>query len=533
MDHDANEGSGQGSQREKLLAEELERSRVEHARDMESLRLLDRAVQAVTQGILITDPTQPDNPIIFASPSFEKMTGYSPAESLGQNCRFLQGPDSDPATVQEIRQAINQGRPLTAELLNYRKDGTPFWNELSIAPVHDEDGRLTHFVGVQTDISKRRRLEEQYRQSQKMEAIGRLAGGVAHDFNNLLTVIKGYAQLILEALPESHPMRSAAEQIHLASDRSANLTSQLLAFSRQQVLAPRVLVLNDVVEGFAAILKRALGEEVELKTLLAPDLALVHADPGQLEQVLLNLAINARDSMPKGGKVTIETKNLQLFGHPDLAPGAYVLLTFSDTGTGISPAIRGRIFEPFFTTKERGKGTGLGLAVVHGILRQSSGLIEVESPPGHGTCFKIYLPRLDQKLVVESKEFAQAPDLGGNETILFVEDDDSLRELVCQVLKAEGYKMLVAARGEEALALAEQKEDRIDLLLTDVVMPGMGGRQVAERFLELHPESQVLYISGYTDDTVIRHGIQEEQVNFLQKPFGTHALKKKLREVLA
>ncbi len=352
---------------------------------------------------MITDPGQPDNPIVYASPGFERITGYGAEEVLGRNCRFLQGKDTDPVEVARLREAVRAGEPCTVELLNYRKDGTPFWNELSLSPVRDDGGRLTHFVGVQVDVTARRSLEEQFRQVQKMEAIGQLAGGVAHDFNNLLTIINGYSELLLQTLPAEDPSRALITEINKAGERSAGLTRQLLAFSRQQILAPRVLNLNEVVIDIEKMLRRLIGEDVQLDTVLDPRVWVVRADPGQVEQVLMNLAVNARDAMPGCGRLTIETRNIDLDEtyartHPDARAGPHVLLSVTDTGSGMSPEVQTRIFEPFFTTKGPGKGTGLGLPTVYGIIKQSGGHVAVTSVVGIGTTFKVYLPRAEQTL---------------------------------------------------------------------------------------------------------------------------------------
>jgi PAS domain S-box-containing protein len=502
-----------------------------------ALRLRDRAIRAVAQGILITDATQPDNPIIYASPGFERLTGYTAAEVVGRNCRFLQGTDSDRQAVARVREAVQDGEPCVVEVLNYRKDGTPFWNELSISPVRDEAGRLTHFVGVQADVTARRRLEEQYRQAQKMEAIGQLAGGIAHDFNNLLTIINGYADLLLQSLPPADPSRELLVEIHRAGERSAGLTRQLLAFSRRQVLTPRVLDLNAVVADTEKMLRRVIGEDVRLAT--APGIGLwpVRSDSGQVEQVLLNLAVNARDAMPTGGRLTIETRNVELdegyaVAHPGARPGPHVLLAVSDTGCGMSDEVKARIFEPFFTTKGAGKGTGLGLATVHGIVTQSGGHVGVYSEVGVGTTFKVYLPRAEG-LVARSKGRVGTPTPPrGTETVLLVEDDPGVRALSRHILAGCGYTVLEAGDGDEAERVASRHVGPIHLLMTDVVMPGQGGQAVAKRLLEQHPNLKVLYVSGYTDDAVVRHGVLHDQVNFLQKPFTSAALAWRVREAL-
>ncbi len=503
----------------------------------EALRLRDRAVQAVTQGILITDPSQPDNPIIYASPGFEQLTGYAAAEVVGRNCRFLQGKETDPDAVARLRRAIRDGQRCTTELLNYRKDGTPFRNELSVSPVRDEEGRLTHFVGVQTDVTERRRLEEQYRQAQKMEAVGQLAGGIAHDFNNLLTIINGYADLLMQSLPADDPSRGLLAEIQRAGERSAGLTRQLLAFSRRQVLAPRVFDLNAVVADIEKMLRRVIGEDVRLATAPAPGLWPVKADPGQVEQVLLNLAVNARDAMPTGGQLTIETRNVELDdeyarAHPGARPGPHVLLAVSDTGCGMTDEVKARVFEPFFTTKGPGKGTGLGLATVYGIVTQSGGHVAVYTEVGHGTTFEVYLPCAQQRLPPEKSHPGLAVMPRGRETVLLVEDEDAVRALTRHVLRGCGYTVLEARDGAEALRLAEQQRGGIDLLVTDVVMPRLSGREVAERLAGMSPRMKVLFLSGYTDDAVVRHGILEADVAFLQKPYSPASLAAKVRDVL-
>jgi PAS domain S-box-containing protein len=502
------------------------------------LRLRDRAIQAVAGGLLITDPTQPDNPIIYASPGFERLTGYPRDEVVGRNCRFLQGPGTDPQVVAEVRQAVSEARPCDAELVNYRKDGTAFWNALAISPVQDEAGRLTHFIGVQSDVTARRMLERQFHQAQKMEAVGQLAGGVAHDFNNLLTIINGYGAIVHDALPQDHPSRELVAEITEAGERAAGLTRQLLAFSRQTVLEPKVLDPNAMVRDVERMLRRLIGEDIELATRLAPDLGRVKADPGQLEQAVVNLCVNARDAMPTGGKLTIETQNVELdatsvAAHPDVRPGPYVMVAVSDTGTGMTPEVQARIFEPFFTTKEQGKGTGLGLAMVFGFVKQSGGHIGVHSEVGRGATFKLYLPRVGVGPLAGKSVPHRTPMPKGTETVLLVEDEDAVRALGRHILTQCGYTVLVAGNGQEALRVMDGHAGRIHLLVTDVVMPGgMGGRQVAEAVTLRHPEVKVLFTSGYTDDAVVRHGVQHQGTHFLQKPFAPTTLARKVRDVL-
>lgn len=511
---------------------------VTHQKEAErALRLRDRAIQAVSQGILITDPNLPDNPIIYASSGFERMTGYRADEVVGRNCRFLQGKDTDRETIGELHSAIAAGRGCSVEILNYRKDGRPFWNQLSISPILGAAGELTHFVGVQTDVTERRRLEDQFRQAQKMEAVGQLAGGVAHDFNNLITVIHGCSDILSARLASDDPMRELLSEINKAGERAAALTHQLLAFSRQQVLQPKVLNLNAVVSNTEKMLRRLLGEDVSLVTNLSPNLGQVKADAGQLEQVLMNLAVNARDAMPRGGRLTIETQQVFLDesycrGVADLPPGEYVLLAVSDTGCGMDEATRGRIFEPFFTTKGLGKGTGLGLATVHGIVKQSRGHIAVYSEVGHGTAFKVYLPRVSGPASNARSELLSQTMPRGTETVLLVEDEETVRATAGHILRGCGYRVLEASNGKEGLRLSEIEPGPIHLLISDVVMPHMGGRGLAELITAKRPRCRVLFLSGYTDDAVIRHGVLEGEFAFLQKPFTPSGLAQKVRNVL-
>jgi two-component system, cell cycle sensor histidine kinase and response regulator CckA len=501
------------------------------------LLLRNRAMQAATQGILIMDAEQPDYPIIYASPGFERMTGYEAAEVIGRNNQFLQGPNTESAAMDKLLEAKNAGEPCMVEFLNYRKDQSQFWSDLSVAPVLDDSGRLTHFVGVMTDVTARRKLEAQLRHSQKMDAIGKLAGGVAHDFNNLLTIISGYSDLLLQDLPPDDPNREFISAIHHAGERSAGLTRQLLAFSRQQILALRVLDLNKVVADAEKMLRRLIGENIRLSASLMPGLWPVRTDPGQIEQVLLNLAVNARDAMPDGGQLTMETQNVDLDesyadSHTDARPGPHVLIAVADTGCGMSPDVMSRIFEPFFTTKDPGKGTGLGLATVHGIVKQSGGHIGVYSEMGVGTIFKVYLPRAEgSSSGPQSWPRSRKPDRG-TETILLVEDEDRVRAFSRHILVGCGYNVLEAADGLQALEIAAAATEPIHLLVTDVVMPRSGGRAVAEGVSKHHPGIRVLFVSGYTDDSVVRHGVLEAGVNFLQKPFSPVVLAQKVRETL-
>jgi two-component system cell cycle sensor histidine kinase/response regulator CckA len=411
------------------------------------------------------------------------------------------------------------------------------WFRLRTDPLQTPKGSPAGTVVILSDITERRRLEEQFLQSQKMEAIGRLAGGVAHDFNNLLTVIIGHSEMTLSRPTAPELVAESIQEIKRAAERAASLTRQLLAFSRKQVLALLPLDLNPVVSRLIDLLRRLIGEDIQLTTNLDPGLGLVKADQGQIEQVLMNLAVNARDAMPEGGKLTIETKNVVvekgLLGpDADAGPGPYVLLAVSDTGCGMTEQVKSRIFEPFFTTKGPGKGTGLGLATVYGIVKQSGGHVAVYSEPGRGTAFKVYLPRVEMAVPLYETRPSVADFPLGKETILLVEDEEALRRLSQQILELAGYTVLVAQDGEEAVQMVTQYAGVIDLLLTDVVMPRMSGPQAVEQLDRLRPGLKVLYLSGYTDNAVVQHGVLEQDAAFLQKPFTPRALARKVREVL-
>jgi PAS domain S-box-containing protein len=414
-----------------------------------------------------------------------------------------------------------------------RRDGRLLQVQLSVRAVRNAAGEVDYYETFVRDVTDQRRLQQQLTQSQKMEAIGRLAGGVAHDFNNLLTVITSYSDLVFQDLPPDDPRRDDVDQVRKAADGAAALTRQLLAFSRQQVLEPKVIDLNSVVDNLKKILQRVIGEDVELTTVLAAELGAVKADVSQIEQILMNLAVNARDAMPTGGKLTIETTNVDYDPErQQRSDGSreFVMLAVTDTGTGMDEATKAKIFEPFFTTKQPGKGTGLGLATVYAIVTQAGGFIWVYSELGHGTSFKIYLPHVDA--VATTAAVARIDLPRGTETVLLVEDAAAVRAVARQVLQRQGYRVLEASEGEDALHLAARHQGTIDLVVTDVVMPRVGGRELAERLLAVRPETRVLYMSGYTDDSVVRHGILEGGVAYLQKPFSPEGLARKVREVL-
>jgi PAS domain S-box-containing protein len=436
--------------------------------------------------------------------------------------------------AERYRGVLQEGLGRTLEVHGLTRGGQEFPSELSLASWETRHGSFR--TAIIRDVTERKQLEEQFRQAQKMQSIGRLAGGVAHDFNNLLTVIRGHADLMLRGLEPADPLHHRFSVIQEAATHAAQLTRQLLAFSRKQVLEPRILDLNAVVADVEPMLRRLIGEDVELVSMPAPDLGTVEADPGQMVQIILNLAVNARDAMPQGGKLTVETDNVELdeeyaSRHADARPGPYVMLAVSDTGIGMDEGVRSHIFEPFFTTKEPGTGTGLGLATIYGIVKQSNGNIEVYSEPGRGATFKIYLPRVDK---AAERVVAAAPpgEQRGSETILLVEDDEMVRTLTCELLKEWGYTVLEARHGEDALDISQRYHGPIHLLLTDVVMPRMGGRDLASRLYTRRPQTKVLFMSGYTTDAIVHHGMLDARVPFLPKPITVNALVSKVREVL-
>ncbi|MGC8874422.1 MAG: PAS domain S-box protein [Chloroflexia bacterium] len=465
------------------------------------------------------------------------LLGYDdPQELIGRPALEIVHPDDREKVQERIRAILTDGRkvpPLEERLL--RRDGTAVEVEVAAGPFVLE-GRPAVLV-VMRDIATRKRLEEQLRQSQKMEAVGRLAGGVAHDFNNLLTAISGYAEFILNGLPPQDPLRYDAEAILKASERARTLTRQLLAFSRRQVMELKVVDLNSILQDLGRMLRRIIGEDIDMVMALSPDLGHVRVDPSQFEQVVVNLAVNARDAMPTGGQLTLETRNVFLDeayaqDHPYVRPGEYVLVSVSDTGVGMPPEVREHLFEPFFTTKSLGEGTGLGLATVYGIVKQSGGHIQVYSEVGHGTTFKIYFPRIYEPMepLEERSPAERLPE--GSETVLVVEDNEMVRTLACRVLREQGYTVLEAKESAQALELARKYGGYIHLLLTDVVMPQMSGRLLSETLQQTYPGMQTLYMSGYTDNVVVQHGILEPGVAFIQKPFTPRDLARKVREVL-
>ena len=475
----------------------------------------------------------------YVSPALERMLGYAPAERIGRTPLELVHPDDLPEVQRVLEEVLRQpGSIVALETRVRHRDGS--WRRVEVL------GRnLLHEPGVEAvlftsrDLSQRDELEEQLRHAQKMDAIGRLAGGVAHDFNNLLTVVKGHAQFALESMEKEDPRRAELKEVLGAAERAAALTAQLLAFSRRQVLKPKLLNLNEIVAKAERMLSRVIGEDIELSAILAEDVGRVQADPGQMEQVLVNLIVNARDAIQGGGRITIHTRDVHVHdpaaeGVRDLAPGAYVVLSVRDTGVGMKPGELAHVFEPFFTTKPAGQGTGLGLSTVYGIVKQSGGAIRVTSTPGRGATFEIFLPRVAGGATQREREAtASAPRLATRQgTILVVEDEDALRSLIVRTLRREGYEVLDAETPEAALRLAHGFEGRIDLLVSDVVMPGMSGVEFAEQLRLSRPDTLVIFISGYASEEVIRRGVIESAAPFLAKPFMPNDLVALVNEVM-
>jgi two-component system, cell cycle sensor histidine kinase and response regulator CckA len=482
--------------------------------------------------------TDLEHRFVRANTAFANLFGYSPEEILKLTMPAITHPD-DLTESFSRRQGLLSGEVsfFQMEKRYLHKDGRLIWGLTNVSLIRDAQGLPKQYVGQVQDITERKRAEEQLRQAQKMEAVGQLAGGIAHDFNNLLTIICGYGELLLQQMSPSNPVRAGLEQIYKAGERATMLTRQLLAFSRREVIEPKLLDVNHIITDAERMLRRILGEDISLSTALSANLPRIKADLGQIEQVLLNLCVNARDAMPRGGRLTIETALKELDeeyaqAHVGVRAGRYVMIAVSDTGCGMNEATKARIFEPFFTTKGVGKGTGLGLSTVFGIVKQAGGHIWVYSEVNRGTTFKVYFPAID--FSTESGRAATPAPMvrGGTETVLLLEDDAAVRVFAGAALRAKGYTVLEAAGASDAIRLAQGHPGAIDLLVTDVVMPEMGGREAAERMKALRPSLKVLYVSGYTDDAVIRHGVLAAEMAFLQKPFAASALTGKVREVL-
>ncbi|MCF7801627.1 MAG: PAS domain S-box protein, partial [Candidatus Marinimicrobia bacterium] len=499
----------------------------------ERLRL-EAAINQSSEAVAITDP---EGMVQYVNSAFERITGYKRKESMGHILRNLQPEHSDAVALAGIRKALEQHKSWTGRATMHRMDGSTYEEEATISPVVDGKNKIVNLVAIKRDITRQMQMETQLQQSQKMESVGLLAGGIAHDFNNLLTPILGYSEMAMLGLAEDDSLHSTFDQIHSAGQRAKELTTQLLAFGRKQVIEMQVTDLNQIINNLTSMLRRTVREDVQITYRLASELPVINADPSQLEQVLLNLAGNAQDALRDGGVISIETRTAVLDealveGGQEIEPGAYVILLVSDNGHGMNSETLQHIFEPFYTTKERGKGTGLGLATAYGIIKQHNGRILALSEPGVGTTFKVYLPQLEESVASKPTEKKIDDAKGGNETILVVEDEVMARELVRDILLHQGYAVLTAENAEAALTLSDATNDEIDLLVTDVIMPGMNGKVLYEKLAQSRPLIKVLFMSGYTDNMISPFGILDEDLHFLQKPFAIHDLTTKVREAL-
>jgi PAS domain S-box-containing protein len=496
-------------------------------------RLLS-AIEQAGEAVVITEP---DGVIRYVNPAFEQATGYTRKDAIGKNPRILKSGQHDPAFYRHMWQTISGGRTWEGRMVNKRRDGTLYTEDATISPVCDQAGRILNYVAVKRDVTEHLKLQTQFQQAQKMESVGRLAGGVAHDYNNMLTAILGHAELALAKVDPSDPLHADLAEINAAAKRSSEITGQLLAFARKQTIAPKALDVNATVAGMLQMLRRLIGEDIDLLWKPGATIRPVWMDPSQIDQILANLCVNARDAITGVGKIVIETGEVTFdeaycADNPGFTPGEYVRLVVSDDGCGMDKATLDNIFEPFFTTKQAGHGTGLGLATVYGIVKQNNGFINVYSEPGKGTTLTIYLTPHTGTAEGAKKEVTAEIPAGGNETVLVVEDEAAIRELAQQVLQTFGYNVLVAAAPGQALELADAHAGRISLLLTDVVMPEMDGRELARRLQASYPGIKTLFMSGYTADVIAHRGVLDGGVNFVQKPFSMRDLAAKVREVL-
>jgi PAS domain S-box-containing protein len=495
---------------------------------------LTSAIEQVVEAVVVTDP---EGKIQYVNPAFEMVTGYSREEALGQNPRILKSGEHDKAFYRELWRTISSGKSWKGTLVNKRNGGKLYTEDTTISPVCDAGGRIVSYVAVMHDITSQRLMEAQLQQAQKMETVGQLAGGVAHDFNNMLQVIAGYVEMSLGKVDAGQPLHKYLLEVRQAAQRSADITGHLLAFARRQTVSPKVLDLNEAVAGTQKMILRLIGEEIDLAWLPGHGLWRVKIDPVQLDQILTNLAVNARDAISGVGKLTLKTENVTFdeeysATHMGFLRGEYVLLAVSDDGHGMTKETMSHLFEPFFTTKGPGKGTGLGLATVYGIIKQNNGFIHVYSEPGDGTTFKVYLPRTEETTAIERLERQAAAPRGGTETVLLVEDETAILELAKENLEQLGYAVLVARSPEEAIRRSEEHVEPIHLLITDVVMPQMDGRQLAERLSAVRPALKCLYMSGYTADVIAHRGVLKAGVSFIAKPFSLATLAEKVRAVL-
>ena len=499
----------------------------------ERMRLQAAALEAAANAIVITDS---GGTILWVNRAFTELTGYGPEEAIGQNPRILKSWNHDPSFYRTLWSTIQSGRVWRGEITNRKKDGFLYAEEMTVTPVRSPSGEV-NYIAIKQDVTEKKRLEAQYRQAQKMEAVGRLAGGVAHDFNNILGVIKGYSEISLERVEPEHQVAKNIQKIKAAADRAVLLTRQLLAFSRQQIVYPRIIDLNAVVHGMADMLQRLVGDDISITVRPTTPLGEIKADVGQLEQVLMNLAVNARDAMPDGGPIIIETRNVELGEtyqrkHEPVRPGPYVTLSMSDSGCGMDDTTKASIFEPFFTTKEVGKGTGLGLATVYGIVKQSAGYIWVYSELGKGTTFKLFFPRVSEVAETPSQPEEKTEPSGGSETILLVEDDEGLREMMATSLGTAGYEVLETGKPQAALELVAKYHGPVHLLLSDIVMPQTSGVQLFKLLKVSAPDLKVIFISGYAADVLGPHDPLPPGAVFIEKPFGRDSLLSTVRTVL-
>lgn len=501
--------------------------------DAERERLMT-AIDQMGETVCITDPA---GMIQYVNPVFETVTGYTREEVMGQNMRILKSGKQDAAFYRDLYETIFGGRTWKGRMVNKKKDGTFYTEEATISPVCDAAGRVLNFVAVKRDITEHLHLMAQFQQAQKLESVGRLAGGVAHDYNNMVSVILGFTELAMGKVDPAQPIHDDLTEVLNAAIRTREITRQLLAFARSQTIAPEVLDLNDVIGGMLKMLRRLIGEDIDLAWLPSSGLWSVKMDPTQIDQILANLCVNARDAISDVGKVTIETHNITFDAdycahHAEFLPGEYVLMAISDGGCGMDTATLDQIFEPFFTTKGRGKGTGLGLSTVYGIVKQNKGFINVYSEPGKGTTFRIYLPRhVGRALEARVKNENGIPP-GRGELVLLVEDEPSILKMSRRMLESLGYTVLAASAPDEAIRLAVRHEGEIHVLMTDVVMPGMNGRDLSERIREIRPTIKCLFMSGYTANVIAHRGVLDEGVQFIQKPFSKNDLSVKFREIL-
>ena len=502
------------------------------------------AVETTRMPMIVTDPHQFDNPIIFVNNAFVRMTGYAREELVGRNCRFLQGEETDQDSVTEIRDAIAEKREMATEILNYRKDGSTFWNALFVSPVFNAAGEIVYFFGSQLDVSRRRDAEEALYQAQKMEALGQLTGGIAHDFNNLLQVVSGYTDVVqvLAQKGKAGPaidvdrLSRAADALRGATDRASKLTHQLLAFSRKQRLEGRAINLNNLIQAMSEIAERTLGDHIEVGRRLGAGLWNCRVDPTQAEVALLNVMLNARDAMPSGGTITVATSNRKVSraqaGSLAVKPGSYVSVSVADSGTGMPRDVLARATEPFFTTKEEGKGTGLGLAMVYGFVKQSGGTLEIVSEENEGTTVSLLFPATDQAEIVEAVPSRRSSDRPGTETILIVDDRPDVAETAKMILSDFGYEIMVAHGSDEALAILD-RETPIHLLFTDLIMPGgMDGVMLAREARDRQPKIRILLNTGYAEASIERNEVGGSEFEIIMKPYRRLELVRRVRRVL-